>query len=181
MILAHNRPQPNEVQNWKITREIMADLTNRKNRYLINFRVMRNLSQEKAAIMAGISTATWAGLENKKMNPTIHEAEKVSSVIGKLAGRIFPIILDDMKRNIAIRTFSKLGLYRVMKGQSQSVLSSLSDVSIYTISKLEREWMAGEEIPRDHLMDVQRLADFIGCDIVDIIGQIDIDEEETNE
>lgn len=50
---------------------------------MLDFRARRNLSQEKSAILAGITKQTWYSVEKGQQTPSRLTERKIRNVIGK--------------------------------------------------------------------------------------------------
>ena len=50
---------------------------------MLDFRARRNLSQEKSAILAGITKQTWYNVEKGSQTPSRLTEQKIRNVIGK--------------------------------------------------------------------------------------------------
>jgi DNA-binding XRE family transcriptional regulator len=160
-----------DVQNWKIPSEIYAKLDVAKNMDMILYRISRNLSQSRAAQIAKVSPATWMGMENKKIIPTQDEATKVALTIGKSVYKLFPVTRHDTVRLLPIRGLAKLALIRCVRGIAQVDLAKKANVPLKILRSLERVWIDVTDISEEEIVYVQMVADFLGEDIVNIIGK----------
>ncbi len=160
-----------DFQNWKVSKEIYARLDIMKNIDMIMFRMSYNLSQAKAARMANIHHIVWMNIENKKVIPTINEAGKIAFLLGKPVFKLFPQTRHDTIRSLPLRSFSKLALIRCIYGISQIKLAKRAEVPFEIIQRLEREWKVFSDIPEEKRILVQKVADYLNEDIINIIGE----------
>jgi DNA-binding XRE family transcriptional regulator len=162
----------NDVQNWKISQKLYAQLDTAKNLDMVNFRLAQNLSQEQASLQAGVSKTVWMDLENKKLIPSETQATKIAVLIGKPVFRLFPHRRHDTIKLLPLRNMSKLAFIRCALGIGQVDLAKRAAVPIRVLQRIEREWAAIQDIPKDYLIHVQTLADYLGEDVVDIVGSV---------
>lgn len=165
-----------EVQNWKISKDMYARLALAKNMVMLTYRMSNNLSQKRAAELCGISLSLWAQLENRRALPTETEAKKVATLIGKPSFKVFETLRHETIR-MPVKNISKLAFLRCVKGIAQIDLARRAEVPLQVIRQLERRWLTIIDIPQADLVHVMTLADYLGEDVVNVIGMA-IDQKE---
>jgi DNA-binding XRE family transcriptional regulator len=161
-----------ELQNFKIRKDIYNKIDTAKNIDMLMYRIAYNLSQKQAANRAGLPIYVWLALENRKAIPTTLEASKIATLLGKAVFKLFPITRQESIRILPIRNFSKLAFIRCSRGLSQAELAKSLEVPITMIISIEREWKKIEDIPSKLLPKIQKLADYLGEDIINILGNV---------
>lgn len=161
-----------DIQRWKLSKELYKKLDTAKIVPMINYRIMNNLSQHKAAKLADLPAFVWMNVENKRMVPTESEAIRIGYVVGINPHQMFPLMRSNTAKILPLKNFSKLAFIRCSRNITQTELAKNTGIPLKIIHKLEREWYAIADIPKDMLVKVHTLADYLGEDIVNIIGEV---------
>lgn len=158
--------------NPKFNQEVIKELSKYKNIHMFDYRRKKNLTQEKAATIAGISKVKWMYIENNAMRPTECEAEKICRLLNKNITTVFPEgVRDVLPLKITIKGFSKLKYLRVINGITQKHLSKLTGTPVKVIRDIENH----HRIKESDLIHVEIIAAFFKLDdIVEVLGGIDI-------
>lgn len=145
-------------------------LSDRKHLAMISFRVIQNLSQEKAGALCDppLSLTTWMQLENLAMIPTEEQAAAIGKLLKKNPDVLFPLQRKWSQKLLPLKTFSKLALLRVVRGITQEVLAQSAGVPIKLIYELEH----CRSIRERDAEGVVRIAKFLDVLVADIMGQV---------